>query len=280
MQQVVDWAIEAGLYVILNTYHGPDEKEKGNPSYEEVSPYLTAVWQQTAQHFKNHSEYLLFDVMNEPHGEGWRDEPEIIDLVNRLNTDALNVIRQSGGYNDRRIVLLPTAYAHVTKPVLEKYAFPADDPYCIASIHAYTPWWFCLGEEAVSYEMRNLGFDHTIFSPAAEQEIRDMFLLLKEIFIPRGIPFVMGEAGAVSNNACLSERLKWVNAYFTGAKNLGMPVCIHSDIGHYAQIDYPTLKWVDPEYLQAIFAAYGKSFDGLQLNPFKSPSNDNGYKHI
>ena len=252
VEEVINYALDAGLYVILNAYYGPDEKDAGAITYNEVWTYLSAIWQQTAERFKSHSERLIFDIMNEPHSEGWDVGSDASAVVNRLNADALKIIRKSGGYNKKRVVLLPTAGASTDSLALQHYVFP-NDKYCMASIHSYTPWWFCLGEEAGSYSKRDK--NHAQFSDKAAQEIYELFRRLKQMLTSRNIPFVMGETGAVNKNN-LQERLKWVDIFMSEAGKAGMPTGIHSDVLHYRVFDYASLQWTDPEYLNAIFDTY------------------------
>lgn len=66
VQQVVDWARENGMYVILNTHH---EDPWIIPTYaqaSEVSDRLAKVWTQIATRFQNYSDFLIFETLNEP----------------------------------------------------------------------------------------------------------------------------------------------------------------------------------------------------------------------
>jgi endoglucanase len=254
IQEVTDWALDAGLHVILNTYAGPDEKDEGELSYDEIKPYLLAVWKQVAERFKDYSEYVIFDVMNEPHGEDWDIGAHTASVVNKLNADALSLIRKSGGFNDKRIVLLPTAGASADRMALERYVFP-DDKYCMASVHAYTPWWFSLGEEAGDYKSRS--GRHDVFSKEAEQEIHHMYKRLQSFLTDKKIPFLMGETGAVDKDN-INERVKWASVYFKEAGKIGMPTCLHSDLNDYEQINNFSMEWKYPDFINAIFTAYGK----------------------
>ena len=251
IEETVNYALDAGLYIIINAYNGPDEKDEGTISYDEVFPYLSAVWEQTSRRFKDYSEYVIFDLMNEPRGENWDVGQEASAAVNRLNADVIKIIRESGGYNEKRIVLLPTAGASAYN-ALQYFTFP-DDAYCMANIHSYTPWWFCLGEEAGPYEKRDSS--HAVFGVEADKQVGELFSILENELTAKGIPFVMGETGAVNKNN-MPERLKWVEAYISKGAKIGMPIAIHNDDASYKLFDYETLQWVDEEYLNKIFTVY------------------------
>jgi len=142
VQEAVDWALEAGLFVIINTHH---EREFPNSLYRliEGGQYETAgeawinnVWGQIAERFKNYDERLIFEPMNEPHLQnknmwiwdswtGWPNNPINENLwqgTNHLNQHALSVIRASGGNNDRRVIITtvpggnPVALRHYVHP--------------------------------------------------------------------------------------------------------------------------------------------------------------------
>ena len=59
-----------------------------------------AIWAQIAARFKNHSENLLFEVINEPYFHMSKTD------MDTLNTDILAIIRASGGSNGTRNVII------------------------------------------------------------------------------------------------------------------------------------------------------------------------------
>ena len=71
VQEVVDYAYDIGLNVILNTHneerywHVPDRKHEAA-----VSAQMAALWSQVAERFQNYGERLLFESMNEPRVPG------------------------------------------------------------------------------------------------------------------------------------------------------------------------------------------------------------------
>ena len=64
LDQVVDWAEELNISLILDN-HSFDPATPTEPTIVNV---LVPVWQQMAQHFKNRSKLILYEVLNEPHG--------------------------------------------------------------------------------------------------------------------------------------------------------------------------------------------------------------------
>ena len=71
VQECVNWALEAGLYVTINTHH---EKSSPDSFYElidtgrmaQAEAWLLNTWTQIAERFADYSEKLIFEPFNEP----------------------------------------------------------------------------------------------------------------------------------------------------------------------------------------------------------------------
>ena len=79
VEQVVDWAIERDMYIMVNAHHDSWNwltKWATNPETHEryvEDPVNTIIkfeklWEQIAERFKNKNEKLIFEVINEPDG--------------------------------------------------------------------------------------------------------------------------------------------------------------------------------------------------------------------
>lgn len=81
VKEVVNYAYEDGMYVILNIHHDnssakdktiyyyPDSKHK-----EASLKFLTSVWSQISEEFKDYNDHLIFETLNEPRLVGTNDE--------------------------------------------------------------------------------------------------------------------------------------------------------------------------------------------------------------
>lgn len=96
IQEVVDTALRYGLHIIVNMHH--HEALYEDPSGQKDR--FLSQWDQIANRFKDYPDSLLFEVLNEPHGNL---TPE---LWNEYFADALSEIRNT---NPTRVVLLGTA---------------------------------------------------------------------------------------------------------------------------------------------------------------------------
>ncbi|MBS0012180.1 MAG: cellulase family glycosylhydrolase [Bacteroidales bacterium] len=64
LHKVIDWAEELQIHLILDNH-------TFNPSVNtdpEVGDILNKVWAQMAQEFSGRSEYIYYEILNEPHG--------------------------------------------------------------------------------------------------------------------------------------------------------------------------------------------------------------------
>ena len=64
LDQAVNWAEELQIYLILDN-HTNDDLASKNANLETV---LKKVWVQMAEHYKNRSNYVLYEILNEPNG--------------------------------------------------------------------------------------------------------------------------------------------------------------------------------------------------------------------
>ncbi|WKY48162.1 glycoside hydrolase family 5 protein [Eubacteriaceae bacterium ES3] len=207
VKEVVDYGIDEGMYVIINVHHD-DWLMPSIENKEIASSTLTIVWQQLAEFFKDYDDHLLFESMNEPRLIGTADEwtagtESARQTVNELNAQFVKVIRESGGGNESRYLLLPGYCASFQRAALEAISLP-DDEYLIVSVHAYIPYDFALNQEG-----RNTW---STGNPEDTNDIDELFENLKELFLEQEIPVVITEFGALDKDN-LEARLVWLN-YF------------------------------------------------------------------
>lgn len=76
VQEVVDWALEEGLYVILNTHHdvGADFYYPNTENADVSRRYIRTIWEQLSARFAAYDERLIFESMNEPRLKDTEDE--------------------------------------------------------------------------------------------------------------------------------------------------------------------------------------------------------------
>ena len=280
IKEVVDWAIEDGMYVIINSHHDNYEKPSAmlrahgyypnEINLVESQRFLYNVWGQIATAFNNgYDEHLIFETMNEPRPAGtpcewWFNGDtrciEAAQCLNKLNQTALDAIRSTGGNNAKRFVMCPALQASENAASAYAFKMPQDieQGRLILSIHAYTPYSFAMESPGA----RSFTDDH-------KSELNTMFSKLKKKFIDNGYPVVIGEYGA-TNKDNLAERIAWFDYYVSTAHSLGIP-CILWDNGvwqvrqdkngnpdyneGYGYYNRTNQKWYFPEILKTIVNA-------------------------
>ncbi|MDB4204065.1 cellulase family glycosylhydrolase [Polaribacter sp.] len=151
IEQVIEWSLNQGLVTIID-FHGSnlksefiytfdsEETEYTDPTsakrVADIQKFL-AIWAQIANRFKDYSENLLFEVINEPYFHMSKSD------MDALNTDVLAVIRGSGGSNGTRNVIITggTGTSHEA-PLQIEPSIISGDTYVIATFHYYQPFDF------------------------------------------------------------------------------------------------------------------------------------------
>lgn len=242
--EVVDMALAEGLYVILDTHH-EDWLDLDAAREEEINARYKMVWAQIALRFVNYDNHLLFEGMNEPRLRDSEHEwdagtPELRAMVNRLNRTFVETVRETGGKNKNRYLMI-SAYATGTETeALEDLEVP--DGNIIVSVHMYQPYLFCQDREGTAeWDAGNL--DDT-------EKIKKTFAELHTRFTDQGIPVVLTEFGCVDKGND-STRAAWVTFYREQSDSIP---CFWWDNGSsYQLLDRESGRWMHPEILDVLF---------------------------
>ncbi|MBR6045027.1 MAG: glycoside hydrolase family 5 protein [Ruminococcus sp.] len=228
VQEVVNYAYDNGMYVIINSHHEEDWRIPDNKHIEAVDAEVKALWLQIAERFKDYGDHLIFEGLNEPRVKDGANEwnggtKEGRECVNRLNKTFLDAVRSTGGNNTNRLLLLTTFASSCGTTAINAAEIPQDE-HVGYSIHAYTPYAFTYNANE-SWELFTWDGSH-------DTEILGMLYNLKERFVDNGVPVIITEYGAVNKDGNDEEVAKWATCYLTTAKSVGIP-CVWWDNGYY-----------------------------------------------
>lgn len=251
VQEVVDYAYDNGMYVILNAHH-EDFNDPYESTYKQASKELCAIWKQVAERFRDYDERLIFEGQNEPRKKNtpyeWNGgDIEGRKVVNQLNADFVKTVRATGGNNAYRFLMVPTYGA--SSGGLTGFELP-DDDHLIVSIHAYIPYNFAM----------NYGGGTKSFSSDEPNSVREIDWLaetLNEKFISKGVGVIIGETGATDKDN-LADRLVWAEYFPAAFKQYGIPIFVWDNnafgVGDekYGLIDRNTLEWKYPKYIRTL----------------------------
>ncbi len=219
VREVVDYAIDNDMYVILNLHHENwiDRADLGT-AYSEMKPKFIKVWTQIATEFKDYDQHLILESMNEPRAKGtdhewWGPQQSEVDTINKLNADFVNTVRSiDSPYKDSRLLMIPGYCASADSTMFSKITVPQDQ-FVAVSIHAYIPYDFTMNT-AVS--------DHSTFTESYSANLEQTFESIRSTFIAKNIPVVIGEFGT-SNFNNTEARVKWADKYISTTSKIGIP---------------------------------------------------------
>jgi endoglucanase len=253
VKEVVDWAIAADMYVILNTHHEEDVMPMGAAGRAQAVRFVDTVWRQIAREFRGYDHRLVFEGLNEPRekggeGEWWGGNATSRESLNQMNAAFVRAVRedgaQSGGNNNRwRILMVPTyaAGAQRDSPVFSGFVIP-DDPTSgsvnkmILSIHTYSPFGWahdgicvygCSGGSRIvvinneNVRVCNTNNTHHCDGNQTLARTRSDLDFVRTNAIRLGTPVVLGEWGSV-NASLLAQRNQHAEDYVREARARGM----------------------------------------------------------
>lgn len=262
LEEIVGYALENDMYVIINTHHDTDWIKPQYEDVENVKVQLAALWTQIAEYFKDYGDHLIFEGLNEPRIVGGANEwnggtEEGRDCLNQLNDVFVKTVRATGGNNETRTLLITTFAAQPAASGVSALTVP-DDKYVGVSIHAYTPYRF-------TYDSVGESWNTAVFDGSCASEIDSLFAGLNEAFISKGIPVIITEYGSVSKMidktwyiTNTEEVAKWAKHYVSAAEKYGIP-CVWWDNGYHKSgnelfgiFNRRELTWYEPEVVTAI----------------------------
>ncbi len=231
VREVVDYALDAGLIVVINSHHDNEIYHPRKNNREEAVEYLSAIWSQVAKEFKDYDQNLLFESMNEPRLDGNQHEWGLdtnceecltaAEVINECNQAFVDVVREAGGKNLDRYLLVSSYAGSPGAAMIEQFRLPEDlalDRILLAT-HAYSPYDLAMGD--------NMAINK--FDAGARGSIDWFINGLYEKFVSQGVHVVIDEMGIINKNNP-EARYEWAKYYVTKAKQNGM-VCMVWDNG-------------------------------------------------
>ena len=271
IKEVVGWARDAGLNVIINTHHDEDHylgsealghrwlnimDATTNASVNaQVKEQIAIVWTNIANEFKSEGDYLIFESFNEINDGKWGNSSNSYQqarVLNEWNQVFVDAVRATDGNNATRWLGCPTYCAGPS--FINAYVLPTDPAqHTMLAVHCYDPYSYTLGEE--QWEQ----WGHTAVSGkydqwgGGEKELRDVYAKLYSNYVAKGIPVYMGECGCSMReyNTTSWKFYKYYMEYsFKCAKTYGIPAFVwdngNKGVGaeHHPYIDHGTGDYI------------------------------------
>ncbi len=247
VEEVAGWILDSGMYCILNSHHD-GWSEKFYDDEAAAMELYEKMWKQICERFKDYGEKLMFESMNEVGFDklwnrygGTQGKAEAFDMFNKINQKFVDIVRASGGNNGERHLLIAAYWTDINLACDEMFKMP-DDPEgrCAVSVHYYTPATFCILSEDADWGKARTDWG----SEADYNELNTQFDMMKEHYIDKGIPVIVGEFGCATSNKSREVAELWLNSVTEAALSGKLcPVLWDTPGGEYdrekAEFKYP-----------------------------------------
>jgi len=262
--EVVDYAVENDMYIVLDSHHDEyifkfTEAEKKQSLYA-----FGKIWEQIADNFKDYDEKLVFDALNEPRTIGsdaeWNggtaEEKRVLNEYYQIFVD---VVRASGGNNDKRILVITPYGASASVwdngMAMNALELPEDvvPNKLIVSYHNYSPGGFTFDAD---WTANVCTWSRIVYDTWEITTPIDNYFAK---FVNNGIPVIIGEFGAVDKDN-EEQRADWADFYVKYATNKGIK-CFWWDNGLatdgvFALLNRYDLTFYFPEIVKALLGTY------------------------
>ncbi|MDR0921758.1 MAG: glycoside hydrolase family 5 protein [Lactobacillales bacterium] len=255
--QVVDDALDEDLRVIIDVHHDSFfTPTKANYAY--ASKTIINLWTQIGHMFEKYDDRVIFEGMNEPRlpiSESATDEEtwlawmqgttESRETVDKLNLDFLTTVRNLGGKNTTRLLLLAT-YMDSSEETVIKTLPPTIYRNVAISIHMYGNEVFDMNGETTYRKMND----------DSEKQLKDYINSIQALN-EKGYPAILTEFGSSHVND--KEQFNYLKEIIQTSKENDIPyfwwdngVIEKGEEGGFALFDRETEKVVQPKMVRAL----------------------------
>ena len=285
VQEVVDYCIKNDLYAVINIHGDGYNTIDGSwllcngKNQTEIKKKYKKVWKQIAERFKNYDEHLLFESMNEEF-DGSYSEPnkEYYQNINDYNQIFVDTVRKTGDNNTKRWLIIPgwntnidyTTGDYGFKLPTDQYrdkSIDKEEQRIMISVHYYSPWDFCGGENCVITQWGNEADDPSKTSTTCDETyMKNQLNLMKTTFADKGYPVFIGEYGSIDKTSYDSEN-EYYRAYFArklcqlSRKNGCIPMYWdngYNGVHGFGLFDLTTCEITQPVIIDAIMEGFGQ----------------------
>ncbi len=235
VQEVVDYAVANDMHIILNIHHDNESEKKymfpDSEHLENSLKYVSSIWTQVADKFKDYDDHLVFESLNEPRligsdYEWWfnQNAPECIDAqncINQMNQKFVDIVRASGGNNANRYLMVPAYCANADAAASDLFKLPKDtaENKLMVEVHAYIPYKFAMAAPGTADSVDT--FD-------VNKDTGDIDSLMDSLylnFIKKNVPVIIDEFGARNKDENIQARTNYATYYIAAARARGITCC-------------------------------------------------------
>jgi endoglucanase len=269
LDQAVDWAEGLGMYIIIDNH----TFNFAVPTEGNVEAILLKEWKQLAARYKDRSDFVVYEVLNEPHG---------IDCAKwaKIQGCVVAAIRAIDG---RHAIIVGSANFNNYRDLVNLPAYP--DKNLIYTFHFYDPMVFT--HQGADFTTPSLvGLAGVPFPPdagrmppvparlkgtwfgegladyatqAAPERIEEALDGPARFARERKVPVFCGEFGVYMPNAPREDRVAWHRLVRTALERRGISWAIWDAYGSFGLFDLPTGGRVEEDLNVPLVEALGLS---------------------
>jgi len=267
LDSAVTWAEEFQIHLILDN-HSFDPSVSTSP---DVGQILTKVWPQLANHYKNRSDLIFYEVLNEPHGitnQQWGTiQQETIDAIRSKDTRHTIIVGPSGynSYNDLAQMPLyadtnllytfhfydPFLFTHQgadwSNPSMEPLT-GVPFPYDLATMPPCPP---DLRGTWIESALNNYYLDGTV------EKVKSLIDIAVNFRNTRNVPVFCGEFGVYIPNSDTADRVNWYQSVRTYLEEKGIAWTIWDYKGGFGLFDKSSNELFDYDLHVSLLVALG-----------------------
>ena len=283
VEELVDWAEEAGLNAIINMHHdGAESKfwldiKKASTDKalrDNITAQIKAMWTQIAERFSDRGDFLIMESFNEINDGQWGWSQDYLssegkkrqnDCLKEWNQAFVDAVRSTGGKNSTRWLGIP-GYCADPSFSLESLELPDDSAQgrLMVAVHYYSPSDFTL-----TCKTKEWGHTRkTSLSDASydEKTMEEIFSKMYDKWVSKGIPVYLGEFGctmkATSSEKAFQEY--YLEYLAKCASTYGMGGLIWDNNSYdkgeecHGYVDHASGEWIG--YAEEVFDILNKAF--------------------
>jgi len=281
VKQVVDMAIAANMYVIINIHwdNGWLQDHVTFADQQAVNARQNALWTQIATTFRNYDQHLLFAGTNEVHADYGTPTAEHNTVQQSYNQTFVNAVRATGGNNASRTLVVQTYNTNIQHG-LNFFNLPTDTiaSRLMVEVHYYDPYDFTLNPTgSCNFWGAPYPDSGSNCNWAYEAWIDQEFAKVRQKWVDQGVPVIVGEYGVETRSGKSLEARAYWNEYVNRAAALNGFKTFYWDNGAtsantFRIFDRNTGAVVDQVVLDAILRGSGVGNPG-QMYTLTTTSN-------
>lgn len=235
VHEVVDYAVANNMYIIINSMHDSQELfycgVEDETRWQQIQQDAEDLWRQIAESFAEYDERLIFESYNELENiaDGFAYSELSAEQMNILNQIFVTTVRETGGKNAERILMVPTLFDSTLTRIMDAFILPEDvaEDRIVVTVHGY--------------------------ESEFDQDIEWKFQTIEEFSRRVDVPVIIGEFGARDDYTLLEWREEYTSNYIARAAAHGIKCCIWDDGYHWKLIDRYDFSQTNMDMIRAIF---------------------------